>query len=81
MPWSATTLGLLLGFGIQAYSNGLRKLPLMRHPWEHVMMMGLGVVFTHQYVKFDEKAGKEYLEIFEKAKQANERRYIDAEDD
>ncbi|EYU43619.1 hypothetical protein ABFS83_13G193300 [Erythranthe nasuta] len=78
---SATVAGALLGFGTQLYSNALRKLPYMRHPWEHVLGMGLGVVFAHQYVKFDIKAKEDLDKILIKAKQANERRYFDDDED
>ena len=28
-------------FGVQLYANAIRKLPLMRSPWEHVIAIGL----------------------------------------
>lgn len=45
-------------------------------PWEHVLGMGLGVVFAHQWVKFDIKSKEELDKILIKAKEANERRYF-----
>ncbi|CAI0393689.1 unnamed protein product, partial [Linum tenue] len=76
MAWSATMIGALLGLGTQMYSNALRKLPYMRHPWEHVVGMGLGVVFVNQLVKWDEKLQQDLDKMLEKAKAANERRYL-----
>ncbi|CAI0546238.1 unnamed protein product [Linum tenue] len=76
MAWSATMIGALLGVGTQMYSNALRKLPYMRHPWEHVVGMGLGVVFVNQLVKWDEKLQQDLDKMLEKAKAANERRYL-----
>lgn len=32
-----------LGAGLAFYSNALRKLPLMRRPWEHVALFGVGL--------------------------------------
>ncbi|XP_043688900.1 uncharacterized protein LOC122639923 [Telopea speciosissima] len=81
MPASATLIGALLGFGTQVYSNGLRKLPLMRHPWEHVLGMGLGAIFANQLVKWDVKLQEDLDKMLEKAKAANERRYLDADED
>ncbi|KAD7478258.1 hypothetical protein R6Q59_007707 [Mikania micrantha] len=76
MPASATLIGALLGLGTQMYSNALRKLPYMRHPWEHVLGMGLGAVFANQLVKWDAKLQEDLDKMLEKAKAANERRYF-----
>ncbi|KAJ6703301.1 EXCITATORY AMINO ACID TRANSPORTER [Salix viminalis] len=69
-------IGALLGLGTQMYSNALRKLPYMRHPWEHVVGMGLGVVFVNQLVKWDAQLEKDLDKMLQKAKEANERRYF-----
>ncbi|KAM7524755.1 hypothetical protein LguiA_014657 [Lonicera macranthoides] len=76
MPASATMIGALLGLGTQMYSNALRKLPYMRHPWEHVLGMGLGAVFVNQLVKWDAKLQVDLDRMLDKAKAANERRYF-----
>ncbi|KAF8700848.1 hypothetical protein HU200_034213 [Digitaria exilis] len=76
MPATPTIIGALLGLGTQMYSNALRKLPYMRHPWEHVLGMGLGVVFVNQLVKFDEKVKEDLDKMLERARVANEQRYI-----
>ncbi|KAJ7969384.1 Excitatory amino acid transporter [Quillaja saponaria] len=76
MVLSSTMIGALLGLGTQMYSNALRKLPYMRHPWEHVLGMGLGVVFVNQLVKWDAQLQQDLDKMLEKAKAANERRYI-----
>ncbi|KAM0860178.1 hypothetical protein ACQ4PT_046697 [Festuca glaucescens] len=76
MPATPTIIGALLGLGTQMYSNALRKLPYMRHPWEHVLGMGLGVVFVNQLVKWDEKLKQDLDKMLERAKQANEQRYF-----
>ncbi|KOM25520.1 hypothetical protein LR48_Vigan107s003900 [Vigna angularis] len=76
MVLSATTIGALLGLGTQMYSNALRKLPYMRHPWEHVVGMGLGVVFVNQLFKWDAQLELDRDKMLEKAKAANERRYL-----
>ncbi|KAH7544863.1 hypothetical protein FEM48_Zijuj01G0031100 [Ziziphus jujuba var. spinosa] len=80
MPLSSTVIGALLGLGTQMYSNALRKLPYMRHPWEHVLGMGLGAVFVNQLVKWDAKLQEDLDKMLEKAKAANERRYFDEDD-
>ncbi|KAG6791452.1 hypothetical protein POTOM_000571 [Populus tomentosa] len=76
MVFSATVVGALLGLGTQMYSNALRKLPYMRHPWEHVVGMGLGVVFVNQLVKWDAQLEQDLDKMLQKAKEANERRYF-----
>ncbi|WVZ23901.1 hypothetical protein V8G54_002445 [Vigna mungo] len=76
MVLSATTIGALLGLGTQMYSNALRKLPYMRHPWEHVVGMGLGAVFVNQLLKWEAQVEQDLDKMLEKAKAANERRYI-----
>ncbi|KAL8167818.1 hypothetical protein V2J09_009317 [Rumex salicifolius] len=69
-------IGAMLGLGTKLYSNALRKLPYMRHPWEHVIGMRIGVVFVNQLVKWDAKLQVDLDKMLEKAKAANERRYI-----
>ncbi|KAJ3697341.1 hypothetical protein LUZ61_001046 [Rhynchospora tenuis] len=81
MPATATAIGMLLGLGTQMYSNALRKLPYMRHPWEHVIGMGLGAVFVNSLVKWDEQLKVDLDKMLDKAKAANERRYFDDDDD
>ncbi|GJT51433.1 hypothetical protein Tco_0977590 [Tanacetum coccineum] len=81
MPATVTMIGALLGLGTQMYSNALRKLPYMRHPWEHVLGMGLGAVFANQLVKWDAKLQVDLDIMLEKAKAANERRYFDEDDE
>ncbi|RHN62941.1 putative NADH:ubiquinone reductase (H(+)-translocating) [Medicago truncatula] len=81
MVLSATAIGALLGLGTQMYSNALRKLPYMRHPWEHVLGMGLGVVAVNQLLKWEAQVEQDLDKMLEKAKAANERRYIDGDDD
>ncbi|CAN6545715.1 unnamed protein product [Malus baccata var. baccata] len=76
MPITSTMVGALLGLGTQMYSNALRKLPYMRHPWEHVLGMGLGAVFVNQLVKWDEQLKEDLDKMLDKANAANERRYI-----
>ncbi|XP_059656518.1 uncharacterized protein LOC132303314 [Cornus florida] len=80
MPATAVTIGALLGLGTQMYSNALRKLPYMRHPWEHVLGMGLGALFVNQLVKWDGKLQEDLDKMLEKAKAANERRYFDEDE-
>ncbi|KAG8474464.1 hypothetical protein CXB51_031441 [Gossypium anomalum] len=76
MAVSATVIGALLGLGTQMYSNALRKLPYMRHPWEHLLGMGLGAVFVNQLVNWDAQLQRDLDNMLEKAKAANERRYF-----
>ncbi|XP_073272170.1 uncharacterized protein [Primulina huaijiensis] len=81
MPLSATAIGALLGLGTQMYSNALRKLPYMRQPWEHVLGMGIGAVLANQMVKWDAKSQEDLDKLLLKAKEANQRRYFDDDED
>ncbi|KAK1268874.1 hypothetical protein QJS04_geneDACA006842 [Acorus gramineus] len=76
MPATATVIGALLGLGTQMYSNALRRLPYMRHPWEHVLGMGLGALFANQLANWDAQLKEDLDKMIEKAKAANERRYF-----
>ncbi|KAK8942864.1 hypothetical protein KSP39_PZI009446 [Platanthera zijinensis] len=76
MPATSTLVGMLLGLGTQMYSNALRKLPFMRHPWEHVLGMGLGAIFVNQLLKYEVKLKEDLDKVLEEAHQANERRYF-----
>ncbi|KAJ9709423.1 hypothetical protein PVL29_001073 [Vitis rotundifolia] len=80
MPLSATVVGAVLGLSVQLHSNALRKLPLMRHPWEHVLAIGIGAVFGNQLVKWEAKVEEDLDKLLEKAKAANERRYIGSDE-
>ncbi|KAF1876399.1 hypothetical protein Lal_00029747 [Lupinus albus] len=76
MALTATGVGAIWGVVIQIWSNRLRKLPPMRHPWEHVVGMGLGAIFANQYMKWGEQVDKDLEKMLQKAKAANENRYI-----
>ncbi|BBN13971.1 hypothetical protein MPTK1_6g07830 [Marchantia polymorpha subsp. ruderalis] len=74
-----TTAGLLgagMGLFVQLYSNGVRKLPLMRHPWEHVLAMGLGSAFGNAVVKWEDHLQVQLDKLIEDAKTSNNKRYL-----
>ena len=45
-------------------------------PWEHVLGMGLGAVFVNQLLKWEVQLEQDLDKMLEKAKAANERRYV-----
>ena len=49
---------------------------LISDPWEHVLAIGIGAVFGNQLVKWEAKVEEDLDKLLEKAKAANERRYI-----
>ncbi|EFJ26709.1 hypothetical protein SELMODRAFT_97190 [Selaginella moellendorffii] len=53
MVSTPTVAGAVLGLAIQLYCNGMRKLPLMRHPWEHVLFMGIGAYAINELVAWE----------------------------
>ncbi|CAI5512938.1 unnamed protein product [Closterium sp. Naga37s-1] len=76
MPASATLVGAAMGLGVQFYSNAVRKLPLMRHPWEHLLGMGIGAYAANQLVAFEVKAAADLEKQIEAARSAQKRRFI-----
>lgn len=58
MP-TATLAGMGAGLFVKLFSNGLRKMPLMREPWEHVLLMGAGAMAANAYVDYEAKVEEE----------------------
>ncbi|CAM6118926.1 unnamed protein product [Calypogeia fissa] len=76
MPATAAFLGGALGLGVQLYSNAARRLPAMRHPWEHLLAIGLGSSFGNWLVKWEENLQVDLDKSVEEAKNANKKRYL-----
>eukprot|EP00242_Pyramimonas_sp_CCMP2087_P010719 CAMPEP_0198197150 /NCGR_PEP_ID=MMETSP1445-20131203/734_1 /TAXON_ID=36898 /ORGANISM="Pyramimonas sp., Strain CCMP2087" /LENGTH=76 /DNA_ID=CAMNT_0043866327 /DNA_START=105 /DNA_END=335 /DNA_ORIENTATION=- len=62
MP-SATLAGMGAGLFVKLFSNGLRKMPLMREPWEHVLLMGAGAMAANAYVEYEVKIEQEVKDM------------------
>lgn len=77
MVATATIVGAALGLSVQLYSNAVRKLPLMRHPWEHAVGMGLGVAAAHTMLRLEQQAEASLKKTLEEHKAANKRRFKD----
>ena len=56
---SAAVIGGLMGLGVQLYVNTVRKLPLFRNPWEHVLLVGAGAAFGNWIVDFEERTAED----------------------
>ncbi|KAH9543771.1 hypothetical protein CY35_13G082300 [Sphagnum magellanicum] len=78
MVGTATFVGAALGFSIQIFSNGVRKLPLMRHPWEHVLAAGLGATFGNAMVKWEVHLQEDLDKRLQEVQSANKKRFIGA---
>ncbi|MCO5569931.1 hypothetical protein L7F22_023645 [Adiantum nelumboides] len=52
---TATFFGATFGLACQFYSNAIRKQPLMRHPWEHVLLMSIGIVVANGLANWEKK--------------------------
>eukprot|EP00897_Mesotaenium_endlicherianum_P002990 jgi/Mesen1/2719/ME000168S01793 len=74
MVATATFVGAGLGLCVQLYSNAVRKLPAMRHPWEHVLGMGIGAYLANGLVEWEESAAQKLEAQIESTKAANMRR-------
>lgn len=75
MVSSATLIGAAFGLSCQLYSNAVRKLPLMRHPWEHLVGIGLGAWAGNALVKWEEQATVSLDKMLEETAAQNRRRY------
>uniref|UniRef100_A0A7R9SVC2 Uncharacterized protein n=1 Tax=Polyblepharides amylifera TaxID=1486889 RepID=A0A7R9SVC2_9CHLO len=49
------TAGMIGGLFVSVFSNGIRKVPLMRHPWEHLLGMGVGYYVFDELNKYEER--------------------------
>ncbi|KAH9569785.1 hypothetical protein CY35_02G009100 [Sphagnum magellanicum] len=76
MVGTATFVGAALGLSIQFFSNGVRKLPLMRHPWEHVLAVGLGAAFGNAMAKWEVHLQQELDKRLQEVQSANKKRFI-----
>eukprot|EP00850_Spirogloea_muscicola_P009903 SM000056S18021 [mRNA] locus=s56:656129:656587:- [translate_table: standard] len=74
MVATATVAGAVLGLAVQLYSNAVRKLPLMRHPWEHVVGMVVGSAAANALVAWEERAQADLQKMLDDNKAANSRR-------
>lgn len=59
MPGSVPLMGAALGVGVQLYVNAVRKMPLMRQPWMHVLWAGAGASFGAWLVDFEERTERD----------------------
>lgn len=48
-----------MGLSVQLYVNAVRKLPLLRNPWEHVVCIGLGAYGGCWLKDFEERTTKD----------------------
>ena len=54
MTLTTAALGSLSGLFIGVFSNGVRKLPLFRRPWDHLILMGLMGYGGHKYPQLED---------------------------
>ena len=60
--FSAIT-GACIGVTLQFYSNGVRKLPMMRQPWLHLAFGGVGMYMGAKYPAFEQRQLDEVNQI------------------
>jgi hypothetical protein len=73
MPATAALFGGGLGLFVQFYSNAVRKLPLMHHPWEHAIAGGIGAYSATWLVAWEERTVPEVEEMLKKRAERNSR--------
>lgn len=71
MPVSGAVFGASIGLGIQLFSNGLRKVPMLRDPWEHAIFIGLGAYCGDWLVKYEERTAREVDDILLRRSEKN----------
>ena len=54
MTLTTAALGSLSGLFIGVFSNGVRKLPLFRRPWDHLILMGIMGYGGHKYPQLED---------------------------
>ena len=55
MSLFSTLTGVTSGFLITCWSNGFRKVPLLREPWTHLTLMAAGGYVGYKYPGWVEK--------------------------
>jgi len=68
-------IGAAYGLVVQLYANGLRRVPALRRPWEHMIMMGIGAYGMNYIGQYTIKAQEEYDANQDKQRRANAMRY------
>ncbi|EEH58869.1 uncharacterized protein MICPUCDRAFT_56150 [Micromonas pusilla CCMP1545] len=79
MPFAttATMAGAAMGFGTQLFINALRKLPLLRNPWEHVLWTGGGVWAANAMAEWEVKLTEE-VKAMQAERQAANARFMES---
>mmetsp|Transcript_11875 Transcript_11875/g.35391 ORF Transcript_11875/g.35391 Transcript_11875/m.35391 type:complete len:88 (+) Transcript_11875:204-467(+) len=54
MTFTTFLIGGGMGLGVQLFSNTVRKLPLLRRPWEHVIAIGIMGWMGHKYPSWED---------------------------
>lgn len=62
-----------MGLGINLYSNALRKVPLMRQPWEHLIAIGIGAYTGNYLVEYEHRTAKELDVMLAKRAERNKK--------
>jgi len=70
---SGALFGACIGLGINLYSNALRKAPLMRQPWEHVIAIGGGAWVGNKIVEYENRTAKELEGMLAKRAERNQK--------
>ena len=70
---SGAFFGGCIGLGINLYSNALRKVPLMRQPWEHVIALGAGAWAGNALVEYENRTAKELEVMLAKRAERNQK--------
>merc|ERR1712205_94882 len=77
MPATTTLIGGGLGFCMQMYINALRKLPVLRNPWQHVFWTGAGAGFANWNAEWEAKLRKE-VDALNAERQATNARFMES---
>lgn len=70
---SGAFFGGCIGLGINMYSNALRKVPLMRQPWEHLIALGGGAWAGNWLVEYEHRTAIELEGMLAKRAERNQK--------
>ncbi|KAF0698816.1 Aste57867_10605 [Aphanomyces stellatus] len=79
MTFVGSVVGAVLGLNTKLLSNTLQKVPLMRHPWEHLALIGAGAILGNVVTNNAETDKEEVAQLRAFLGRAEERQVVPTE--
>ncbi len=71
MGLSATIVGAFTGATVMVYTNAIRKMPMIRQPWGHVILATAGAYTFNAILDFEQQVSQDLSVLLEQRKAAN----------